>query len=91
MQTQVQAYKMRFFQKIKEVTLLYPDESLIVLSRKRLICFVFNKNVETSKVAAYCVNMILVIRENDAHFWWYSAKPLISKPLRSIDLLNEQI
>ena len=34
-----------------------PDEGLIVLSRKRLICFVFNKNVESDKVAAYCFNL----------------------------------
>ena len=36
--------------------LQYPEEGLIVLSRKRLICFDFNKNVKSNKVAAYCFN-----------------------------------
>ena len=38
--------------------LLYPDEGVISLSRKLSICFVFDKNVESSKDAAYCFNMV---------------------------------
>ena len=41
--------------------LIHLDEGLIVLSRKRSICFGFDKNVESSKVAAYCCNMVLQI------------------------------
>ena len=41
--------------------LLYPEEGLIVLSRKRSISFAFNKNVKSSKVAAYWFDMILQI------------------------------
>ena len=41
--------------------LYYPEKGLIVLSRKRLICFAFNKNVKSNKVAAYCFNMVLQI------------------------------
>ena len=45
--------------------LQYPEEGLIVLSRKRSIYFVFNKkikkNVKSNKVAAYCFDMVLQI------------------------------
>ena len=34
--------------------LYYPEKGLIVLSRKRSICFALNKNVKSKKVAAYC-------------------------------------
>ena len=39
--------------------LRYPEQGLIVLSRKRSICFAFNKNVKSNKVAAYCFDMVL--------------------------------
>ena len=49
------------FQMLMHHCLFYPDEGLVVLSRKRFICVVFNKNVESSKVAAYCFHMVLKI------------------------------
>ena len=33
--------------------LWYPEEGLIVLSRKRSLCIAFNKNVKSNEVAAY--------------------------------------
>ena len=41
--------------------LYHPEEGLIVLSRKRSICFALNKNVKSKKVAAYCFDMVLQI------------------------------
>ena len=39
---------------------------MIVLSRKRTICVALNKNVESSKVAAYCFDNMYPLRKFDS-------------------------
>ena len=87
--------------------LYYPEKGLIVLSRKRSICFALNKNVKSKKVAAYCFDkskniffhirmpLVLVhaglVARHNAHCLVLTADPSKIRPFKSMYNLNYYI